>query len=1197
MSDLSGSSAQWWDIIQNTAMDAYKKWMGSTPLQRLRMKVTPPAIAQGWPRTEQRGVTMLLAATPEVVRRELISARKLTCVEILFALLCRFQPGGSHERQKLLREITVNDLNPNANIVDFVNTLRLWRRNLGRAAELRIQLPDPLVLVGLLTSWADHLGKLGGAQLVYRVASLRQHLGLDTVPTDANVMEFAEALHAEAEQLALASSSTWSSSSTSPSHEKPKKEQKEQIKAAALKAGNESPNSGEKRCRFWGSSVGCKRGDQCKFIHSWEGIERRGRCWNCSAENHMKPECPYPKSAEQGEKHGEKHGEKYGDRHEKRISKVKGTPKGPGGKGSGKESPKGGSPSAQPAGNTGDANASGSASPTSPVEGPKAKIVEETGSFSTAAAQAVNDITGLVKSLKSLKAVHLRYVASGGSLVDEDQPVALVDGGATHALRRGTAAELEGAEPVVVELAHGSTTLFRKRNCSTLLSRDEVEPIIPVRLLIDHGYQMSWNASGCIIKHPQWGQIQVWRRQGCPVMERKAALSLLRDLEETERETKVDDETVAWWKKRYPNVPDEVWNYMKGQGKTWNDCGQGLPWNRHRRRQLENSRGIILHVFSGDSNSSKKWEKLKTLGYEVITLDIASGKNEDLHSPAIWAYLTTLAKSGKLKILLGGPPCRSFSRLRHNPPGPRPVRGRNQDRWGLPNLKNSEIEMVLGDSALVLKMFGLFDMMNESNTSDDYLGFLLEHPMDVADYLDGEETEVVPSIWEWPELKAFQEKYGMSLVKFDQGRTGHVRRKPTCLMTNLPKMNELNGLFLTDQKRKDLPLPSDLKVRMKTTSSWAAWSPGLVEAVKESITMIVNTEVKLKKMSMDDWRQHVAQNHVPYRRDCRVCMWRRWVKTLLTDVGNTMAVAKLATWWVSTSLVLLWRPMTWELAWRRSTRSLPQFQFQWAWMRTEKMKNPRGKSPKRMMLKMVWMMVQKVPKTPNQNMENPRVNLMKKKKPWKKNFLGMNFRGSLVPGELVAPCHLSTPWKTSMNLLWLMRLTWRLPLAMERTHGTLATIAWPKNSTSTGETLRTKLRSRSLCRTWPSWSPLRADLPKMFFQLWIASWPSTRCSVCPWCGYIAIVPRSFSQSLSELGLLPSRSGRLLRLEMIRPATAGLKVNCTNGSGDCAWLSRWLLHQSKNGRLWADMSMRRGFACSLPGSVFRCRKCWTTMKRL
>ena len=66
--------------------------------------------------------------------------------------------------------------------------------------------------------------------------------------------------------------------------------------------------------------------------------------------------------------------------------------------------------------------------------------------------------------------------------------VALVDGGATHALRRGTKSELENSEPVTVKLAHGSMVLRKKKGCSTLLTNDDIERTLPVRLLIDHGF-------------------------------------------------------------------------------------------------------------------------------------------------------------------------------------------------------------------------------------------------------------------------------------------------------------------------------------------------------------------------------------------------------------------------------------------------------------------------------------------------------------------------------------------------------------------------------------------------------------------------------------------------------------------------------------------------------------------------------------
>ena len=89
---------------------------------------------------------MLLAAVPEQVRRDVVASRKMSSVEIVFTLLCKFQPGGAQERTMLLQELNENRLNANAGVKERVNTLRTSRRNLGRASELGVQLPDPLLL-------------------------------------------------------------------------------------------------------------------------------------------------------------------------------------------------------------------------------------------------------------------------------------------------------------------------------------------------------------------------------------------------------------------------------------------------------------------------------------------------------------------------------------------------------------------------------------------------------------------------------------------------------------------------------------------------------------------------------------------------------------------------------------------------------------------------------------------------------------------------------------------------------------------------------------------------------------------------------------------------------------------------------------------------------------------------------------------
>ena len=66
----------------------------------------------------------------------------------------------------------------------------------------------------------------------------------------------------------------------------------------------------------------------------------------------------------------------------------------------------------------------------------------------------ISEATSLLKSLTpQTKAVRLKRV------VPTEGPTGLLDGGATHALRRGNPQELANSETVLVELAHGSVEL------------------------------------------------------------------------------------------------------------------------------------------------------------------------------------------------------------------------------------------------------------------------------------------------------------------------------------------------------------------------------------------------------------------------------------------------------------------------------------------------------------------------------------------------------------------------------------------------------------------------------------------------------------------------------------------------------------------------------------------------------------------
>ena len=211
---------------------------------------------------------------------------------------------------------------------------------------------------------------------------------------------------------------------------------------------------------------------------------------------------------------------------------------------------------------------------------------------------------------------------------------------------------------------------------------------------------------------------------------------------------------------------------MRGQDEEDPQMNHDLPWNRHKRRRLLTSKGVIVHLFAGER--AKEWRKNPINGIEVITLDITEGRNQDLHNPGTWSFLWKLASLGKLLAIIGGPPCRTVSRLRQKQPGPRPLRGRFHDRYGLPGLTDREKNLADSDAALLLKQVGLFIRSEECRERHRVrTAFLLESPQDPLTYVPQAREEESPSFWAWPELMQLLRYQGMGLVSFDQGCFGH----------------------------------------------------------------------------------------------------------------------------------------------------------------------------------------------------------------------------------------------------------------------------------------------------------------------------------------------------------------------------------------------------------------------------------------
>eukprot|EP00435_Cladocopium_sp_Y103_P055529 s2061_g18.t1 len=205
MSDIGVVAREWWIFVVHQVEVLYAKWLVASPVERLRLRPNECPLPAEYQRVEQRGVSMLLNACPDMVKKDLVATRTLSSIGNLFRLYSLFQPVGGAEKAALLKQTSEPKIG--ASVADLLTGLRQWRRLLGRAGELGLILPDPVVLSTVLGRMADALGKAGGGQVSYRISAIRPELLVDIRPVMQSVKDYSEVLQAEAEELALNSNS------------------------------------------------------------------------------------------------------------------------------------------------------------------------------------------------------------------------------------------------------------------------------------------------------------------------------------------------------------------------------------------------------------------------------------------------------------------------------------------------------------------------------------------------------------------------------------------------------------------------------------------------------------------------------------------------------------------------------------------------------------------------------------------------------------------------------------------------------------------------------------------------------------------------------------------------------------------------------------------------------------------------------
>lgn len=893
--DISNKASRWWEMTMDRTVEVYQTWLHSNPLQRLRIQPPDPVPYHGLgseqviQRLEQRVTTILLPSLPLELRNDLITSRQLWPCAILYKILRSYQPGGWAERSSLLMDLTTTKAAKDP--ASAATALRLWHRQKQRALELGAAIPDALLQVRALeTIVSQAVAK--HPQSLFRISTFRMETGLDEQPNDTSIAQFLELLTAEMDAAALGTSmpeaQQQSSAKMMLAENDGNGSQVPLPSTKAIKLANgKSQEKGGGKCHNWGTEQGCRFTRNCRFEHV-QLPDAASRCWLCSSTLHQKHECPYRPSWQSGEATtggSEKGAEKGKGKENKGKGKSKSWKGGQGG-----ESGKG-------AGNlSSSSSTNGTTAPTSTTTSPtkengeggnpvvKAAVAEDPGKNGEAADGLLSEVTSLLKSLRiqqpQMKACNLRRIGDGSI------ESMLLDGGATHCLRKARSRrEWEGGVPIDVQLATGSMKLRINPITKTLMvEKENVQPIIPVNKLTELGYEVSWTKSGCSVRHVTNGNLDVDLEQGCPIVRWQVGEKLMEEIEEMERNRAAlravffeekdaaseEEKALIKLKKLFPEVPLEILEKIPGK-RRWS--GHELPFNRRRRRQIEQAHTVVVHLFAGKADP--RWQQQEGNGVVVICLDVLGGCDL-LHNHSLAGWLEELAESGRVQLWMSGPPCRTVSALRNKQDGGPPVlRGRVEGRFGLSSLTPKQQDYVDGDTILWLRSLWWMTLANESGKKAEYL---VEQPLDPEEWMaKNSQPELgFPSFMCWKESRDVFNKLGLEVIRMEQGALGHLTPKPTMLATNVPEVVVLDQLKSDSYDPMMWVIP--LEERIQKSKELASWAPGLKEILCRVIRRIHSQEPRVRALTAKErqevqaWQDHHRAGHLPHRKDCPTCL-------------------------------------------------------------------------------------------------------------------------------------------------------------------------------------------------------------------------------------------------------------------------------------------------------------------------------------
>ncbi|CAE7231186.1 RE1, partial [Symbiodinium sp. CCMP2456] len=875
MQDLSASSGGWWSQVLELVQATYATWLSASPIERLQLEPRGHEdLTKGkWTRVNARACSLMLQALPEGVKHDLISRRIVQSSPlILFRLHTTYQPGGASERSTVLNNL--QHAGQFETMEECMVWLRAWPRWIQRCKDLKMMVPDGSVLARSLTSTTSKF-LMDNMDAQFRTQLLRSSLRIDSQPSQADVSRYQQHLQAEIEALIASKPSHLSIPA--------------RVKAMGATSTPGSPTSagasggGKSLCKYFFRSSGCRRGAKCPFSHDMQHLskaERAKRCLVCGGEDHRQRECP---------------------------TKVQ--------RPNTRTSPTGG-------GAAGQRSTEAPAVAVAKVE-PEGEV---SPSSTTAAVVSGEPVWTLETLLQAAAKVAGASPASGPSinvvslkahypLVGDGQTLALVDSGATHALRQARSeAEWQQASPVVVNLAGGESISLRMNEAGTILvptasstTASSSAPIVPLGALVGQlGYTMTWSSNRCKLEGRDGDAYNLRVREGCPEIAEQDALRLIARLEDDNLEL-LRSNTVATRRrvKAAALAMERTWfdylmSYVDGAmasealkaiesapflQEVPKPCKAGLVesfpeangWeslkglehlNRRTRKRLWNSDKWLVHLFCG-KQEKKDLQYLEGHGYAVLELDIERGRTQDILRPSVWRALEYAARLGKIAAIVGGPPQSTFMISRHVPGGPEPVRSPEFLYGGWPGQPDMDVYKANRETQLLTRMIYLHALSTAGRlrsftgaAASKEVAFLLEHPRDPRSYLqygDPLHSDVV-SLWRTSLWTEYAMEAGLNSYSFDMAAFGKAFTRHTTVGTNL-QLKHLDGL----------------RARWHAGMSEPDRAPACVwpkEFYEHLVIALRGWGVtpRMVRMSADQWREHVRRGHLPFRPDCAVCV-------------------------------------------------------------------------------------------------------------------------------------------------------------------------------------------------------------------------------------------------------------------------------------------------------------------------------------